>query len=77
MLRCRLILEEYGTGIEYIPVNKNIAADGVSKFPTNINQYNTHESTYTTEIISGIYEIKELADGMFPLSFKLVILCQQ
>ena len=58
MLRRRLILEEYGPGIEYILGNKNIAADALSRLPNNGNQETTHESTYTTEKNSEPYGIR-------------------
>ena len=51
---------------------KNIVPDALSLFTNNKYQETTHESTYTTETMSEIYYIKELPDGTFPLSFKLV-----
>ena len=44
----RLLVEEYGTDIEYLPGNKNIAADALSQLHSNVNQHTTHESTYST-----------------------------
>ena len=52
MLRWRLILEEYGPGIEYIMGDKHIAAYALSRLPKNVNQETTHESTYTAETMS-------------------------
>ena len=46
LLRCRFILEEYGTDIEYIQGNKNIVEDALSIFPINRNQETTHEYIY-------------------------------
>ena len=37
----RLILEEYGPDIEYIKVEKNIVADGLSRITLNGNQETT------------------------------------
>ena len=53
MLRRRLILEEYGPGIEYILGNKNIAADALSRLPNHRNQEITRESMYITEMNGG------------------------
>ena len=47
VLRWRLILEDYGTDIEYMQGDKNIVADALSRFPINGNQDTTQESTYT------------------------------
>ena len=57
VLRWRLVLEEYGPDIEYIQGAKNIAADALSQLTNNGNQEITHESMYTTETMSEIYEI--------------------
>ena len=46
VLRWRLILEDYGPDIEYIKVEKNIVADGLSRITLNGNQETTHKSTY-------------------------------
>ena len=51
--------------------------DALSRLPNNENQETTHESTYTTETMSELYKIKELPEGAFPLSFKLIDLYQQ
>ena len=72
MLQWRLILEEYGLDIQYIPGVKTISVDALSQLPNNGNQENTHESTYTTETMPELYDIEELPGDMFPLSFKLV-----
>ena len=72
MLRWRLILEECGPDIEYIRGEKNIAAYALSLLPNSGNQYITHEQTYTTETMSEVYEIEELPEGTFPLSFNLI-----
>ena len=31
-----------------------------------------HEQMYITEIVSELYDIKELPDGTFPLSFNII-----
>ena len=72
MLQWILILEEYGPDIEYIKGEKNIAADALSRLPNKVNQETTHEKTYTTETMSEIYDIEELPEGSFPLSFNLI-----
>ena len=46
VLRWRLILEDYGPDIEYIKVEKNIVADGLSRIPLNGNEETTHKSIY-------------------------------
>ena len=43
VLRWRLILEEYGTDIEYIQGSKNIVANVLSIFPINGNQWTTDQ----------------------------------
>ena len=42
--------------------------DALSKFPLNINQDTTQESTYKMEIVSKINDNKELHEGIFPIS---------
>ena len=49
-----------------------MVADELSQLRNNRNQKTIHESTYTTETISGIYDIDELPDGMFLLSFNII-----
>ena len=46
MLIWRLILEEYGSDIEYIQGDENIVADSLSGFTINGNQETTHDYTY-------------------------------
>ena len=53
----RLILEEYSPDIEYIQGEKNMAADALSRLPSNVNQETAHETTYTTETTSELYDI--------------------
>ena len=72
MLWWILILEEYGLDIEYILGKKNIAADALSCLLNNGNQDTTHESTYTAETMSELYDIEEPPEGTFPLSFKII-----
>ena len=42
----RLTIEDYGTDIEYIQVDKNIVADALSILCINRNQETTQESTH-------------------------------
>ena len=60
ILRWRLILEECSLEIEYIPGEENIVPDVLSQLPNNGNQKTAHESTYTTETMSELYDIDEL-----------------
>ena len=46
----RLILEEYGTYIEYIIGEKNIVAYALSRLPLNGNEETTHKYNYQKEI---------------------------
>ena len=46
VLRWRLILEDYDPYIEYIKVENNIVADGLSRIPLSSNQETTQNSTY-------------------------------
>ena len=55
ILRWRLILKEYSPDIEYIPGTKNIAADVLSQLTNNGNQNTKHESVYTMETMSELY----------------------
>ena len=71
VLRWRLIIEYHSPDIEYIPGNKNIIAEALSQLPNNGNKNTTDESTYTTKIVSELYDIDELPEGTFTLSFKL------
>ena len=50
LLRWRLILESYGTDIEYIEVNKNILADALSRLRITGNQNTTYNSTYKSKL---------------------------
>ena len=77
VLRWRLILEEYSPQIEYIPGNKIIAVDALSRIPINGSKKTIHESTYTTETMSEMYDTKELLEGTFPLSLNLIDRYQQ
>ena len=61
LLRCILILGEYGPDIEYIKGEKNILADTLSILPPNMNQDTTQKSNYQKEIVSEINDIEELS----------------
>ena len=63
--------------IEYIQGEKNIVADELSRLPTNGNQNTTYESIYTTETMSELYDIDELPEGTFPISFNTIYRYQQ
>ena len=69
VLRWRLILEEYSPDTEYIHGAKIISTYALSQLPNNGNQEITHESTYATETMSEIYDIKEIPQGTFSLYF--------
>ena len=77
MLWWRIILEEYGSDIEYVAGDKYIAKYVLSQLPNNRNQETTHESTYLMETISELYDIKELIEVAFPLSFNFIDFYQQ
>ena len=77
LLWWRPILEEHSPEIEYIPVKKNIVEVALSWLPNNGNQETTHESTYTMEAMSQLYDVNELPYGMLPLSFKPIDQYQQ
>ena len=72
LLLWRLKLEEYGPDIEYIKVENNIVADGLSRIPLNGNQETTQKSTYQQEIVSEINDIKEILEGTFSIYLKLI-----
>ena len=69
VLRWIIILEDYGMWIECILCKKNTVTDAPSLLPNNGNQKTTQESHYLTETISEIYYIKEVYEGVFPISF--------
>ena len=46
VLRCRIILEDYGPDIEYIQGDKDKVADALSRFTINGNQETTQDSTH-------------------------------
>ena len=71
VLRWRILLEIFVPDIEYILFKKTIAANMLSQLPNNGNQENTHKSTYLMETMPKLYNT-ELADGRFPLYFKLI-----
>ena len=52
VLRCRILLEEYGPDTEYIKGENNTVKEGISRTPLNGNQYTTQKSTYQQEIVS-------------------------
>ena len=66
------MLQEFGPHIEYIQSKKNIAVDALSQLTNFGNQDTTHETTYTTETMSELYDIEELPEGTFPLFFSLI-----
>ena len=73
----RLVIEEYGTDIEYIKGEKNIVADAFSILPINSNQKTTQESTHKKEIVSEINDSKGLTEGDFTINFKIINQYQQ
>ena len=72
MLRWRLIIEEYGTDIEYIKNEKNIVTDGLSRIPLNKNQETAQKSTYQQKIVSQINDTEEIPEGIFPITLELI-----
>ena len=76
-MRWRLIREEYSLEIGYIPGKKNIVSDALSRLAINGNQDTTHESMYTMETMSELYNTKELSEGKFPLPFNLIYFYHQ
>ena len=57
--------------------NTSIAADVLSQLPNNGNQETTHETMYTTETMLEPYNIKELPESTFTISFNLIDRYQQ
>ena len=56
--------------------NKNIVAVPLKIFPTDFHQETTHESRNRTEKLSSLYDIKELLEGIFLITFNNID-CQQ
>ena len=57
MLWWSLILEEYGTDIQYIPGAKNIVAYNLYRLPPNRQPKSTHKSNYNTEKLLEMYGV--------------------
>ena len=72
VLRWRLILEEYGSYIEYIKGENNIVAYGLSRITLNRNEETTQKSTHQQEIVSEINDIEEISEGTFPINLILI-----
>ena len=72
MLRWRLIIEEYGTYIQYIPRAKNILTDAMSRFLSDRQPKSTHESNYFAEMFLEMYDIKEIQNVKLPLKFTTI-----
>ena len=51
---------------------KKIVAYALSQLPININQKTPHESTYTTETVSELYNIEELPEDKFLISLNFI-----
>ena len=77
MLRLIIILGEYVPYIEYIKGEKNTLAYALSILTINRNQDTTQESTYKNEIVSKVNDTEELADGILPMTLKLIVHYQQ
>ena len=58
LLRWRLILKEYIPEIEYVPDEKNKAADALSRFTDGRNQKYIHKSSYSMETMLELYDIR-------------------
>ena len=54
------------------PRQENIVPDAQSRLPVDGNKYYIDKSTYTTENMSKSYNIEELSEGTFPLTFKII-----
>jgi hypothetical protein len=67
--RWRLIIEEYGPRIVYLPGSNNIIADALSRLPTN----DTTSQDNTSSSIEHIF----MSDEFFPLAFKTIATAQQ
>ena len=72
MLRWRLILEECGTDIQYIEGDKYLLEGALSRFTMNSNQETTQESTNNKVIVVETNYIEEIAEGTFPINFKII-----
>ena len=72
LLMWRLILEQYGSDIEYIKRDKYIVAYKLSILTLNGNEETTQKFTYQKEIVSEINDIKEQPEGNFPIDFRLI-----
>ena len=68
----RLILEEYGRKIQYIPRVKNIAEDAISTFLSNGKPKSTHKYNYVAETLLEMYEVEEIPNGTFPFKFTTI-----
>ena len=51
------------------PRCENIAAYAISQFTNNRNQQSTHDSNYSMETMTDLYDIDELPEGIFPIAF--------
>ena len=53
----RLIIEEYGRKIKYIPMAKNIVEDDISTFLSNGKPKSTPKSNYVAETLLDMYGV--------------------
>ena len=47
-------------------------SDSISTFPNYGNQNTTHESIYLAENMSKVYDIDEILEVMFPITFNIM-----
>ena len=67
-----MILEEYGTDIEYTKGENIIVADTLSRLPLNGNKKTIQISTYQQEIVPEINDTKEIPEGTLSIQLKLI-----
>lgn len=70
VLRWRLLLEEYGVTIEYVPGVHNIIADVLSRYPTTNNPEIREEPT--REKMGEIFAEDQLPGEIFPLNLRVL-----
>ena len=89
VMRWRLILEEFGPELVYLPGEKNVVADALSRLdminvPTSddsLEKQSYNERAYKTdaEVMAQAFgfDLKDLPDDAFPLTYKTILKAQQ